>query len=52
VLIYVDDIVMTSSLDQVITTLLKTSIRILLSDLGDLHLFLGIEVAKTHVVYS
>ena len=47
VLIYVDDIIVTSSSDEAITGLLKDlSANFALKDLGDLHYFLGIEVKK------
>ena len=47
VLIYVDDIIVTSSSDEAITGLLKDlSAEFALKDLGDLHYFLGIEVKK------
>ena len=47
VLIYVDDIIVTSSSDEAITGLLKDlSADFALKDLGDLHYFLGIEVKK------
>ena len=47
VLIYVDDIIVTSSSDEAITGLLKDlSAEFALKDLGDLHFFLGIEVKK------
>lgn len=47
VLIYVDDIIVTSSSQQAISTLLKDlSSTFALKDLGDLHFFLGIEVKK------
>ena len=47
VLIYVDDIIVTSSSDEAITGLLKDlSTEFALKDLGDLHYFLGIEVKK------
>jgi hypothetical protein len=49
VLIYVDDIIVTSSLDDAIATLLH-DLRgyFALKDLGPLHLFLGIEVKQVH----
>jgi histone deacetylase 1/2 len=48
VLIYVDDIIVTSSSDQAISALLQDlSAEFALKDLGDLHFFLGIEVKKT-----
>jgi histone deacetylase 1/2 len=48
VLIYVDDIIVTSSLDQAILALLQDlSAEFALKYLGDLHFFLGIEVKKT-----
>lgn len=47
VLIYVNDIIVTSSSDEAITGLLKDlSAEFALKDLGDLHYFLGIEVKK------
>ena len=47
ILIYVDDIIVTSSSDQAITALLHhLSSEFALKDLGDLHYFLGIEVHK------
>ena len=47
VLIYVDDIIVTSSSDGAVTTLLKDlGTEFALKDLGDLHFFLGIEVKK------
>uniref|UniRef100_A0A453NYS8 Reverse transcriptase Ty1/copia-type domain-containing protein n=1 Tax=Aegilops tauschii subsp. strangulata TaxID=200361 RepID=A0A453NYS8_AEGTS len=47
VLIYVDDIIVTSSSDEAITGLLNDlSAEFALKDLGDLHFFLGIEVKK------
>ena len=47
VLIYVDDIIVTSSSDEAITGLLKDlSADFALKDLGDLHFFLGIEVKR------
>jgi histone deacetylase 1/2 len=46
-LIYVDDIIVTSSSDQAITALLRNlNSEFALKDLGDLHYFLGIEVHK------
>jgi hypothetical protein len=48
VLIYVDDIIVASSTDQVVSALLHDlSEDFALKDLGDLDLFLGIEVKKT-----
>lgn len=48
VLIYVDDIIVTSSSDQAISALLHDlNDNFALKDLGDLHFFLGIEVQKT-----
>ncbi|XP_071685509.1 uncharacterized protein [Lolium perenne] len=48
VLIYVDDIIVTSSSEQAISALLRDlSANFALKDLGDLHYFLGIEVKKT-----
>ena len=47
VLIYVDDIIVTSSSDEAVTGLLKDlSAEFALKDLGELHYFLGIEVKK------
>ena len=47
VLIYVDDIIVTSSSNDAITTLLRDlNSEFALKDLGDLHYFLGIEVIK------
>jgi len=47
VLIYVDDMIVTSSSNEAITGLLKDlSAEFALKDLGDLHYFLGIEVKK------
>lgn len=46
-LIYVDDIIVTSSSDEAVTTLLKDlGSEFVLEDLGDLSFFLGIEVKK------
>ena len=46
-LIYVDDIIVTSSSDETVTTLLKDlGSEFALKDLGDLNFFLGIEVKK------
>ena len=48
VLIYVDDIIVTSSSDQAISALLHDlNDNFALKDLGDIHFFLGIEVQKT-----
>uniref|UniRef100_A0ACD6AGA9 Uncharacterized protein n=1 Tax=Avena sativa TaxID=4498 RepID=A0ACD6AGA9_AVESA len=48
VLIYIDDIIVTSSLDKAICALLRDlNEDFVLKDLGDLHFFLGIEVKKT-----
>lgn len=48
VLIYVDDIIVTSSSDQAISALLHDlNADFALKDLGDLHFFLGIEINKT-----
>ena len=45
VLIYVDDIIVTSSSNDAVTALLKDlNSEFALKDLGDLHFFLGIEV--------
>jgi len=47
VLIYVDDIIVTSSSNDAITTLLRDlNFEFALKDFGDLHYFLGIEVIK------
>lgn len=47
VLICVDDIIVTSSSNNVITTLLQDlNTEFALKDLGDLHFFLGIEVKR------
>jgi histone deacetylase 1/2 len=47
ILIYVDDIIVTSSSDQAISALLHNlSSEFALKDLGDLHYFLGLEVHK------
>lgn len=47
VLIYVDDIIITSSSNEAISGLLKDlSAEFALKDLGELHYFLGIEVKK------
>lgn len=44
-LIYVDDIIVVSSSDQAVTSLLRNlGAKFALKDLGDLHFFLGIEV--------
>jgi histone deacetylase 1/2 len=48
VLIYVDDIIVTSSSDHAISALLKDlNAHFAIKDLGDLHFFLGIEVKRT-----
>jgi histone deacetylase 1/2 len=48
VLIYVDDIIVTSSSDHAISVLLQNlNENFAIKDLGDLHYFLGIEVTKT-----
>jgi histone deacetylase 1/2 len=48
VLIYVDDIIVTSSSDDAISILLRSlNENFAIKDLGDLHYFLGIEVKKT-----
>jgi hypothetical protein len=48
-LIYVDDIVVASSLENVVDALLHDlGLDFALEDLGDLHYFLGIEVKKVH----
>jgi histone deacetylase 1/2 len=47
VLIYVDDIIVTSSSDDAIDILLRDlNKNFAIKDLGDLHYFLGIEVKK------
>jgi histone deacetylase 1/2 len=47
ILIYVDDIIVTSSSDQAISALLRDlNENFSIKDLGDLHFFLGIEVKK------
>jgi histone deacetylase 1/2 len=47
VLIYVDDIIVTSSSDDAITALLRDlNKNFAIKDLGDLHFFLGIEVKR------
>jgi hypothetical protein len=47
VLVYVDDIIVASSLEQATKALLQDLQKeFALKDLGDLHYFLGIEVAK------
>jgi hypothetical protein len=47
ILVYVDDIIVTSSKPHVVTTLLKKlGVDFALKDLGDLHYFLRIEVKK------
>jgi histone deacetylase 1/2 len=49
VLIYVDDIIVTSSSDHAITALLRDlNKNFAIKDLGDLHFFLSIEVKKMH----
>ena len=46
-LIYVDDIIVTSSSNKAVTALLKDlQSDFALKDLGDLHFFLGIEVKR------
>jgi hypothetical protein len=48
VLVYVDDIIVTSSSQDATNTLLKNLEKdFALKDLGELHYFLGIEVTKT-----
>jgi histone deacetylase 1/2 len=48
VLIYVDDIIVTSSSDDAISVLLKDlEAHFAIKDLGDLHYFLSIEVKRT-----
>jgi histone deacetylase 1/2 len=47
VLVYVDDMIVTSSSQQAISTLVHDlNIHFAIKDLGDLHFFLGIEVKK------
>jgi histone deacetylase 1/2 len=47
VLVYVDDIIVTSSSNKAITVLLQDlGLAFAMKDLGDLHFFLGIEVKK------
>jgi hypothetical protein len=49
ILVYVDDIIVTSSQPHVVTTLLKNLCDdFALKDIGDLHYFLGIEVKKVN----
>jgi histone deacetylase 1/2 len=49
VLIYVDDIIATSSSDDAINILLRAlNKKIAIKDLGDLHYFLGIEIKKVY----
>jgi histone deacetylase 1/2 len=49
VLVYVDDIIVTSSSDAAISVLLKNLMaNFAIKDLGDLHYFLGLEVKRTH----
>jgi hypothetical protein len=49
ILVYVDDIIVTSSKPQTVMTLLKNLCGdFALKDLGYLHYFLGIEVKKVH----
>jgi histone deacetylase 1/2 len=49
VLVYVDDIIVTSSSDLAITVVLRDiNENFAIKDLGDLHYFLGIEVKKIH----
>jgi histone deacetylase 1/2 len=49
VLIYVDDIIVTSSSDDAISVLLKDlNAHFAIKDFGDLHYFFGIEVKRTH----
>jgi hypothetical protein len=48
VLIYVDDIIVTSSSDSAVSALLKDlNVHFAIKDLGPLHFFLGIEVKRT-----
>ena len=49
VLIYVDDIIVTSSSNEAISALFSDPNKhFAIKDLGDLHFFLGIEVKKLH----
>jgi hypothetical protein len=49
VLVYVDDIIVTSSSDHAITILVQDlNKNFAIKDLGDLHFFLGIEVKRNH----
>jgi histone deacetylase 1/2 len=49
VLVYVDDIIVTSSSNDAISVLLKSlTAHFAIKDLGDLHYFLGIEVRRLH----
>jgi hypothetical protein len=49
ILVYVDDIIVTSSKSHAVTTLLQNlGSDFALKDLGDLHYFLGIEVNKVN----
>ena len=53
VLIYVDDIIVTSSSDEAITTLLKDlSAEFALKDLGDQHYFLVLRSSNTKMVFT
>jgi histone deacetylase 1/2 len=48
-LVYVDDIIIASSSQEVVTTLLRDLEKdFAIKDLGELHYFLGIEVKKAH----
>jgi histone deacetylase 1/2 len=47
VLVYVDDIIVTSSYDYAVTALVQDlNMNFAIKDLGDLHFFIGIEVKK------
>jgi histone deacetylase 1/2 len=49
VLVYVDDIIVTSSSDHAIAILVKELNKdFAIKDLGDLHFFLSIEVKRQH----
>jgi histone deacetylase 1/2 len=49
VLVYVDDIIVTSSSDHAVAILVKELNKdFAIKDLGDLHFFLGIEVKRQH----
>jgi histone deacetylase 1/2 len=48
-LVYVDDIIIASSSQEAVTTLLRDLEKdFAIKDLGELHYFLGIEVKKAH----